>query len=288
MDKNPISVIIMVNYITLQNVNSTCTMIAPENISTDHAQNIKEMNMWNGNRIVFGESRSKWSLLLKGREWLPYNTKTITGYFNNYDIGGEEWQYSPQQMADGSINLYAASKTVNEIELLTSNSLIEPLQYGNTVVKVEIRARHRTYTATTGTIALRPVFSDGDGDNHILNSINLGAWSEWFDITEDTNAPSTWTWENITDLDCDVELLTLIGPNSAAVAKVETRITYAGLNACSRIQCVKQQGLDGIPIIISGLNNINWDGEWMIKSLGWKLVCENPVHYTWIILMEKT
>jgi len=203
-------------------------MIAPENISTDHAQNIKEMNMWNGNRIVFGESRSKWSLLLKGREWLPYNTKTITGYFNNYDIGGEEWQYSPQQMADGSINLYAASKTVNEIELLTSNSLIEPLQYGNTVVKVEIRARHRTYTATTGTIALRPVFSDGDGDNHILNSINLGAWSEWFDITEDTNAPSTWTWEDVNNLDVNHWMVKTVcgNPNGCQTARIEIRVTW--------------------------------------------------------------
>ena len=120
----------MVNYINLVNDNSTCTLIAPESVSTDHAQNVKEMNMWNGDRIVFGESRSGWSLLLKGRDW------------------------------------------------------------------------------------------------------------------ED--------------------------------------------NACDKILCVKQLGLDGLPVDISGLNNINWDGEWMIKSLGWKLITKKPVHYEWIILLERT
>ena len=109
---------------------STCTMIAPEDVLTNHAQNIREMNMWNGERIVFGESRSKWSLLLKGQDW-----------------------------------------------------------------------------------------------------------------------------ENET---------------------------------CNRILCLKQQGETRLPIILSGLNNINWDGEWMIKSIGWKLVLEKPLHYKWIILLEKT
>ncbi len=109
---------------------STCTMIAPEEVSTNHAQNIKEMNMWNGERIVFGESRSKWSLLLKG------------------------------------------------------------------------------------------------GD-----------------------------WEN---------------------------------DACDRILCLKQLGLKGLPLTISDLGNPNWDTEWMIKSFGWKLIYEKPIHYEWIILLEKT
>lgn len=109
---------------------SYCTLVAPENVSTDHAQNIKEMNMWNGERIVFGESRNKWSLLLKGQDW----------------------------------------ETV----------------------------------------------------------------------------------------------------------------------ACDRILCMQQLGLTGKPIIISGLNNINWDTEWMIKSFGWKLVSEKPLHYEWIVLLEKT
>lgn len=110
---------------------TTChLMIAPEEVSTDHMQNIKEMNMWNGERIVFGESRSKWSLLLKGQDW-----------------------------------------------------------------------------------------------------------------------------EN---------------------------------TACNRILDIKQLGLEGLPITVTGLNNINWDTEWMIKSIGWKLIYEKPLHYEWIILLEKT
>lgn len=120
----------MVNYITLQNDSSTCTIIAPEQVSTNHAQNVKEMSLWDGERIVFGESRSNWSLLLKGQDW-----------------------------------------------------------------------------------------------------------------------------EN---------------------------------DACNKILCLKQQGLDRIPVVVSGLNNINWDTEWMIKAIGWRLVLEKPLHYEWMILLEKT
>lgn len=120
----------VIYYKEITPVESHCTLVAPENVSTDHTQNIKEMNMWNGDRIVFGESRNRWSLLLKGQDW-----------------------------------------------------------------------------------------------------------------------------EN---------------------------------SACDKILCLKQQGLSRTPITISGLNNINWDTEWMIKSLGWKLVGKEPLHYEWIVLLEKT
>jgi len=113
-----------VNYSTHHN------MIAPKEVSTDHAQNVREMNMWNGERIVFGESRNRWSLLLKGDDW--------------------------------------------------------------------------------------------------------------------------------------------------------------EIDACEKIQAIQQLGLDGLPITITGLNNINWDTEWMIKSFGWRLVLEKPIHYEWIILLERT
>ena len=109
---------------------SECSLIAPEEVSTDHVQNVKMMNLWNGNRVVFGQSRNKWSLMLKGQDW-------------------------------------------------------------------------------------------------------------------------------------------------------ETA-------ACDRILCIKELGLAGEPITLSGLNNINWDGEWLIKAFGWDLVYESPIHYKWILMLEKT
>jgi len=111
------------------NYSTHCTLTAPEEVSDDHSQNVKMLNLWNGERIVFGLSRSKWGLVLTGREW------------------------------------------------------------------------------------------------------------------------------------------------------------YSG--ACDRIICVRNLGLDNLPITINGLNNINWDGDWRILSFGWKIITECPEHIEWILELEK-
>lgn len=123
----------MVNTITLEQTTITdsdiCTLTAPEEVSDGHSQNVKMMNLWNGERMVFGLSRNKWGLVLTGREW------------------------------------------------------------------------------------------------------------------------------------------------------------YSG--ACDRIICVRDLGLAGVPIDISGLHNINWDGEWRILSFGWKIISKCPEHIEWILELEK-
>jgi len=57
---------------------------------------------------------------------------------------------------------------------------------------------------------LEPVFTAGIGDEHaylteyILEnwfSVTYPQWSNWLDITDDTNAPATWTWNDIHTLD---------------------------------------------------------------------------------------
>lgn len=60
---------------------------------------------------------------------------------------------------------------------------------------------------------------------------------------------------------------------------------YSG--ACDKIICIRDLGLDDLPITISGLNNINWDGDWRILSWGWKIISECPEHIEWILELEK-
>ena len=60
---------------------------------------------------------------------------------------------------------------------------------------------------------------------------------------------------------------------------------YAG--ACDRIVCVRDLGLNGAPIAIANLKNINWDGDWRILSFGWKIISECPEHIEWILELEK-
>jgi len=47
----------------------TCTLNKPLEISVDHSRNLKMLNFWSGNRVVFDESRNKKTLVAIGREY---------------------------------------------------------------------------------------------------------------------------------------------------------------------------------------------------------------------------
>ena len=70
------------------------------------------------------------------------------------------------------------------------------------------------------------MFSSSDGDNHIFSPGTNASWSEWFDITADTNAPRPWTWTDVDNLG-DVEShSTTIWPFTLYCSKVEIRVTH--------------------------------------------------------------
>ena len=155
------------------------------------------------------------------------SSTTGTYYFNGYDSGVEEWSTNPSYMSDNNTANYASTSTDNQIHLLDSNT-----NGGSdlgTITKVEMRAYSYQDTGSTGTIDLRPVFSGGDGDNHNFTPANgsgSAGWSSYFDITSDTNAPSTWTWSDIQSLDNDVEWNSGGAGNTGYVSKVEIQVTY--------------------------------------------------------------
>jgi len=47
---------------------TVCELNMPEEVSTNHSINVKTINMWNGNREVYGLNRSGKSMLLTGKE----------------------------------------------------------------------------------------------------------------------------------------------------------------------------------------------------------------------------
>ncbi|MEF8879429.1 MAG: Hint domain-containing protein [Candidatus Thermoplasmatota archaeon] len=169
---------------------------------------------------------------LNGKPVLVHNsesTDTDIYYFNSYDSGGEEWD-NPGYMVDGSLSNFAKTKKVGDVELLTGNSYSGG--GSGTISKVEVRA-YGEYAGDDGDIYLRPVFGGSDdGDNHewtAIPSSGNAAWSQWFDITSDTNAPSDWSWIDVDHLDMDVECSNLEGALSPEVriAEVEIRVTYS-------------------------------------------------------------
>ncbi len=57
---------------------------------------------------------------------------------------------------------------------------------------------------------------------------------------------------------------------------------------CERIECIRDMGLNGSTITISGFTAIRQltNGAYKIRSFGWKKVSDSPIHYEWILELE--
>jgi len=162
-------------------------------------------------------------------------------YFDSYATDGFRvaWEDDPEHMVDNLLTTFASTNIENRIQWLDENTAT--LQTDKTITKIEIRA-----FSTTGSPAgmagpinqyLRPVFVAGQGDNHVFEPPQgpdaggdaVANWSEWFDITSDTNAPGTWTWADVVALDMDIWSIKTApsgDPQILRCAKVEIRVTW--------------------------------------------------------------
>ena len=150
---------------------------------------------------------------------------TATYYFNSYDSGGEEWAYNPAYMVNGG-DAFSSTDRDGEVQLCLNNTYTSGGV--GTISKVELRAR--TYYIDDGPtfVDLRPVFGGSlDGNNHpITCPLDIPEWSSWMDITSDTNAPSSWTWSDVANLDCDV-IANLSGRTTVYCSFIEIKVTYS-------------------------------------------------------------
>ncbi len=137
----------------------------------------------------------------------------------------ETWTSNPGYMVDNNTGTFATTSIENDVEKLTGNSCPE-IDPGK-ISKVEIRA-YAKYSGYACSLLLRPVFKYGDGDNHEYELTQTASWSDWYDITEDLNAPD-WTWKDIETFDCDVEAydFNILFSSTVYCAKVEIRVTYS-------------------------------------------------------------
>jgi hypothetical protein len=150
-----------------------------------------------------------------------------TYYFDGY--GAEQWN-NPDAMVDGSTASHAWSAADGNTQLLNSNTC--PGTDLGTITKVELRV----YGAVSGTdpddddLILRPVFGgSSDGDDHQIDIYGGGSgnkdWSAWIDITTDTNAPGTWDWDDVVNLDCDVVQVQIGALDNAFAGMIEIRVS---------------------------------------------------------------
>jgi hypothetical protein len=148
-------------------------------------------------------------------------------YFTAYDAG-VAWKTSPENMVDGVETSYSSTKTEADAQLLNVNNC-SGTDLG-VINSVEIRAYG--YYSTDDQVTLTTIFTAGTGDDHASAvPATTGAWGSWFDITYDTNAPGTWTWTDVVNLDTTVNYITSGVKQNTYVGEVEIRVNYTENNA---------------------------------------------------------
>ncbi|RLI68911.1 hypothetical protein DRO91_08370, partial [Candidatus Heimdallarchaeota archaeon] len=156
-----------------------------------------------------------------------FTTKTFNNviyYFDAYDTG-EAWPNTPANMVDGTNTTFANCGQGTHIQLLNNNTC--PGTNLGTIEKVEIRCYGDDSDDVQEATYLRPVFNGTTDGNNYTMDISPEKWSNWTDITNDPNAPSTWTWGNITNLDCDVEANKVGVAGNDYVGIVQIRVNYS-------------------------------------------------------------
>jgi hypothetical protein len=209
-----------------------------------------------------------------------HDASEATFYFDDYMIMGEEWMTNPGYMVDGNTSNYASTTINNDVELCLNNTC-NGSDLG-TISKVEIRCYGYYSGMNQRDIILRPVFYGKDGDNHNYVTTTSANWSQWFEITSDTNAPSPWDWFNVRDLDCDVEAGSSPPGTTVYCSKVEIRVTYNVNYGPSISYPSPLSGASGIsiaPLLSITVNDLEGDTmniSWLSNSSGsWQVFGTN-------------
>jgi len=206
----------------------------------------------------------------KYTEMFWYDASQETYYFNSYDTK-YGWDSNPGYMVDGSTSSYARTGIIDDEEYCDQTTYGTGGAPSGTISKVEIRA-YGYYGERAATLSLQPKFTGGNGDNHYYYLTGTASWSSWYDITDDTNAPVSWSWSDIGVLDCSVVLFDIYEEDMAYCSKVEVRVTYSATPSISN----PVPADDSINISISPTLSINVsdaDGDsmditWLSNSSG--------------------
>ncbi|MHA2171252.1 MAG: LamG-like jellyroll fold domain-containing protein, partial [Candidatus Kariarchaeaceae archaeon] len=73
---------------------------------------------------------------------------------------------------------------------------------------------------------LTPIFSGGNGTTRLFQNVYTD-WTEWVEITNDPNSPSTWTWTDVNQLDVEIKA-TDPASHDTSLNKLELRIEHGG------------------------------------------------------------
>ena len=169
-----------------------------------------------------------------------------TYYFDDYDVGSELWD-NPERMVDGTPgypppDIYGSHTSTlyptlhgNRSQTLNSTNYLDSSWYGGgygwiNTVEIRLNGINGGKTWVHSYINLTPIFVAGEGDNHkyILGNQWQTSWSNWYDITTDTNASSPWTWNDVENI--KVNVTGYSDTDTVDCSQVEIRITYKSIS----------------------------------------------------------
>jgi hypothetical protein len=148
-----------------------------------------------------------------------------------YDTYASAWETDPGNMTDCSLSNSAETSSDSQTQELTAHQLESGTGGSGDIVYVRVRyiaqVSNGPGNGDSNRATVTPEFGGVTaGDVHDPGAVFTGtaAWSEWIDITYDPNAPATWTWADVTNL--DVDITSVVPGGKLHLYKVELQITY--------------------------------------------------------------
>jgi hypothetical protein len=138
------------------------------------------------------------------------------------DLEAIRWETNYANMHDDDPDTYASTTIVADEEKLGFAIELDDL---GTITGVDIRARGY-WSGAQRNITLTPIFGRAVGDEHNFVLTSSTAYSDWIDITGDTNAHSYWTFDDVEELKCIVRVGAGESGFTVYCSIVQVRVTY--------------------------------------------------------------
>jgi hypothetical protein len=150
-------------------------------------------------------------------------TATTSGYFDIVD-GYSGWT-NFNNAVDGDPSTVATGLGSNSLTIRNDTWFTG---ITSDITKVEMRARVANEPGNSTYFRIRMTYPGGQGDIYDINDYSSSlAWTPWYDVTDDTNAPGTgnWTWTDVQDTKMQFQG-SLSGPGGEYVGQGEIKVTY--------------------------------------------------------------
>jgi prepilin-type N-terminal cleavage/methylation domain-containing protein len=169
------------------------------------------------------------------------NTATATYQFNAFNNNGSydnNSGYEVAKIVDGNDNTYGRDDNNNHYVTLTGNTCAGTnlgtitrvtIAYRGTSDKNSISKIYQRFVPYFGGSTAGGTYNQADSDFHAEGSPD---WSQEFDITNGVNAPSTWSWSDVQNL--DLRWITR-RPNSGRLNTYAVRITVTYTNTSTTL-----------------------------------------------------